>query len=145
MQRLRNYALLESHIPFLYKDNIRGFKILFHNVRSLHLHHGDVAVDYNMKAADVNIFVETALCNNDCSQAYFIPNLTLFRNDFNLGSRTTYGTAIHVKQNVKILSEPLRCNYNDVEMTLLKVDNPINNLHIVRIYRSKFKVTIWVF
>ena len=32
MQRLRNHDLLESHLPFLYRDNIRGFKILFHNV-----------------------------------------------------------------------------------------------------------------
>ena len=95
-----------------------------------------------MKEADVNIFVETALCSNDCSQAYFIPNFTLFRNDFNLASRTTYGAVMYVKQNVKILSQPLRCNYNDVEMTLLKVDNPINNLHIVGIYCSKSKVTI---
>ena len=31
-------------------------------MRSLHLHIADVASDYNVKAADINIFVETALC-----------------------------------------------------------------------------------
>ena len=62
MKRLRENALLNSHIPFLYKDTSGTFKILFHNVRSLHLHFPDVACDYNVKAAHVNIFVETALC-----------------------------------------------------------------------------------
>ena len=62
MTRLRQKATLNSHIPFLYKDTSEAFKILFHNVRSLHLHVADVASDYNVKAADVNIFVETALC-----------------------------------------------------------------------------------
>ena len=65
-------------------------------MRSLHLHFPDVACDYNVKAADVNIFVQTA--------------------------------------------QPLRCNYNDVEMTLIRVNQPVNNLHIVGIYRSKCKV-----
>ncbi len=39
MQRLRNKALLQSHPPFLYKDTSQAFKILFHNVRLLYLHH----------------------------------------------------------------------------------------------------------
>ena len=61
MTGLRQNATLNSHIPFLYKDTSGSFKILFHNVRSLHLH----IADYNVKAADINIFVETARCSND--------------------------------------------------------------------------------
>ena len=38
MTRLRQKARLNSHIPFLYKDTSESFKILFQNVRSLHLH-----------------------------------------------------------------------------------------------------------
>ena len=56
MTRLRQKATLNSHIPFHYKDTSESFKILFQNVRSLHLHIADVASDYNVKAADVNIF-----------------------------------------------------------------------------------------
>ena len=51
MTRLRENALLNSHIPFLYKDTSRTFKNLFQNVRSLHLHFPDVTSDYNVKAA----------------------------------------------------------------------------------------------
>ena len=45
-------------------------------------------------------------------------------------------------KNVQLLSEPLRCNYNDVKMTLIRVNQPVHNLHIVAIYRSTSKVKI---
>ena len=44
MTGLRQNATLNSHIPFLYKDTSGSFKILFHNVRSLHLHIADVII-----------------------------------------------------------------------------------------------------
>ena len=145
MTRLRQKATLNSHIPFLYKDTSGSFKILFQNVRSLHLHIADVASDYNVKAADINIFVETALCSNDDNALYEIPSFQLFRNDFVENcTRTPYGTAVYVKDDAQLISQPLRCtcNYNDVEMTLLKANHPVNNLHIVGIYRSTSKVRI---
>ena len=55
-------------------------------------------------------------------------------------ARTPYGTAVYVQENVELLSEPLKCNYNDVEMTLIRVSQPVPYLHIVGIYRSKSKV-----
>ena len=110
-------------------------------MRSLHLHIADVASDYNVKAADINIFVETALCSNDDNALYEILNFQLFRNDFmQHGTRTPYGTAVYVKNDAQLTSQPLRCNYNDVEITLLKANQPVNNLHIVGIYRSTSKV-----
>ena len=69
--------------------------------RSLHLHIADVASDYSVKAADqlVNIFVESALCNNDSNRAYEIPGLQLFGNDFlQEDSRTCYGTTVYIKK-----------------------------------------------
>ena len=112
-------------------------------MRSLHLHIADVASDYNVKAADTNIFVETALCSNDDNALYAIPGFQLFRNDFTQhGTRTPYGTAVYVKNDALLVSQPLRCNYNDVEMTLLKVNQPVKNLHIVGIYHSTSKVKI---
>ena len=112
-------------------------------MRSLHLHVADVASDYNVKAADINIFVETALCANDDIALYEIPGFQLFRNDFMQHStRTPYGTAVYVKTDVQLMSQPLRCNCNDVEMTLIKVNQPVHNLHIIGIYRSTSKVKI---
>ena len=143
MARLRQNATLNSHIPFLYKDTSGSFKVLFQNVRSLHLHIPDVASDYNVKAADINIFVETALCSNDDNALYEIPGFQLFRNDFvQNGTRTPYRTAVYVKDDAQLISQPLRFNYNDVEMTLLTANQPVNNLHIVGIYRSTSKVRI---
>ena len=56
------------------------------------------------------------------------------------GTRTPYGTAVYVHENVQLLSEPLKCHYNDVEMKLINVNQPVPNLHVVRIYRPKSKV-----
>ncbi len=61
-------------IPFLYKDTSGSFKILFQSVRSLHLHVADVASDYNVKAGDIDMYVETALCGNDSNDLYQIPS-----------------------------------------------------------------------
>jgi len=57
-------------------------------------------------------------------------------------TRTPYGTAVYLKDDAQLISQPLRCNYNDVEMTLLKANHPVNNLHIVGISRSTSKVRI---
>ena len=132
---------LNKHIPFLYKDTSESFKTLYQNVRSLHLHIADVASDYNVKAARINIFVETALCSNDDNALYGIPGFQLFRNDvMQHGTKTPYGTAIYTKNDSSLVSQPLSCNYNDVEMTLLKVNQPVHNLHVVGIYCSTSKV-----
>ena len=104
-------------------------------MRSLHLHIADVASDYNVKAADINIFVETALCSNDDNALYGIPGFQLFRNDvMQHGTRTPYGTAVYAKNYALLVSQPLSCNYNDVEMTLLKVNQPVHNLYVVSLY-----------
>ena len=138
MTRLRENALLNSYLPFLYKDTTGTFKILFQNVRSLHLHFPDIASDYNVKVDDFNICVQTALCSSDNNDLYQIPSFQLFRNDFiSHGMRTPYGTAVYVQENVQLLTEPLRCNYNNVEMTFINVNQPVPNLHIVQISRSK--------
>ena len=93
MTRLRQKARLNSHIPFPHKDTSESFKILFQNVRLLHLRIADV-----VKAAGINISVETALCSNDDNALYEIPGIQLFRNDFmQHGTRTPYGTAVYVK------------------------------------------------
>ena len=121
MEGLGQNATLKSHIPFLYKYTRESFKILFQNVRSLHLHFADVASDYNVVAVDINIFVETALCSNDDHELYEIPDFQLFRNDFmQHDTRAPHGTAVYVKSDVQLISQPLRCNYNFVETTLVK-------------------------
>ena len=70
MQRLRSQPLQPS-IPSHKETLANTFKIIFHNVRSRHLHHEDVASDFNVQEADLNICVETSLCSLDSS---FQPN-----------------------------------------------------------------------
>ncbi len=133
MTRLRQEATLNSHIPFLYKYTSGSFKILFQNVRSLHLHVASVVSDYNVKSADINMWKLFCVVTD----LYQIPSFQLFRNDFvTHATRTPYGTTVYVKENVQLLSEPLRCNYNDVEIMLIRVNQPVHNLHIVAIYCS---------
>ncbi len=40
------------------------------------------------------------------------------------------------------MSEPICCNYSEVEVALLKINSPNNNLCIIGVYHSKSKVTI---
>ena len=133
MTRLRQKARLNSHIPFLYKDTSEYFKIVFQNVRSLHLHIADVACDYNVKAADINIFVETALCSNDDNALYEIPGFQLFRNDFICNM-----VQEHLMELLFTLKMMLYWFHNLCAATTMM----LNNLHIVGIYRSTSKVKI---
>ena len=145
MARLRS-ELLISCIPRLI-DIKASTKILFHNVRSLHLHIDDVAGEYNVQAADINIFVETALCSSDNDDDYHIDDFRLFRNDVSADSnrRTCYGTAVYIKTDMPCAVEPCRANYNDVETTVSVLYTPMSDLCVVGIYRSKSKVNMKAF
>jgi len=146
MHRLRTQPL-EPCIPSLYKQtSTNTFKIIFHNIRFLHLHHEDVASDFNVQEADINICVETSLCSLDSSFHYQIDGFKLFRNDYcpNSNIRTCYGTAVYVKDTLTCLTTPTRFNMNDVEITVTVLQDPIPNLHIIGIYRSKNKVPLEV-
>ena len=74
MSRLRTNAVLK---PYQFSDD-KFFKVLFQNVRSLHLHVKNVDADYNIQAAHINIFVETALCLKDESNAFILKNFKLY-------------------------------------------------------------------
>ena len=131
---------------FRRKINIPTYPV-FHYVRSLRLHFDDIKCDYNVQAADINIFVETRLCHSDNNAIYEIDNFKLFRNDFCPQSnvRTAYGTAVYIKNSIKCKSEPYRCNFNDVEISVCIIHQPFPNLHIIGIYRSKAKVNLQSF
>ena len=76
MARLREKPLV-SCVPCLYNnDQPSRIKVLFHNVRSLRLHFDDIKCDYNVQAADINIFVETRLCHSDNNAIYEIDNFS---------------------------------------------------------------------
>ena len=104
----------------------------------------DVACDYSVQAAHVNIFVESALCSRDDDEVYNIPNFTLHRNDYDPqnSTRIKYGTIVYIRNNVQCVCSPLRCNYNDTEITVTVINSPVNKIHIVGIYRSKSKVSL---
>jgi len=145
MSRLRSEASLKPCISFLYDapSNKSNFKILFLNVRSLHLHIEDVACDYSVQAAHVNVFVETALCSRDSDETYDMANIRLYRNDYDPqnNTRTPYGSAVYIRNDVECTCDPFRLNYNNTEMTVVIINLPgCNKIHVVGIYRSKSKV-----
>ena len=70
-------------------------------------------------------------------------NFTLYRNDFSESNiRTCYGTAVYIKNDLNCTKIPYRCNFNNLEMTVIVLSQPIPNIHVIGIYCSKTKVTI---
>ena len=67
--------------------------------------------------------------------------MTIIRDSW-LSEIALYQTAVYIKDDAQIISQPLRCNYNNVEMMLLKANQPVSNLHMVGIYCSFSKVEI---
>ena len=116
---------------------------LFHNVRSLHLHIDDVRSDYNIQKAYLNICVETRLCALDRDDVYNIKGFTLYRNDYNRSqTRSSYGSAVYVKDQFHCRAIPHRFNCNGVEITITVADQPNPNLHVIGIYRSSSNVNL---
>ena len=128
MARLRTSAEVDLCNTSLYTlpDNL--LKLYFHNVQSLHLHHGDVAADYNVQSADVCLFVETKLCTSDSDAAYSLNGFTLFRNDFQ-PNRTPYGSCVYYKSN--LTCQCMALNDSNIEITVLTVDTLVQ---IVLVY-----------
>lgn len=143
MSRLRTEPSLVP-LPTLPTANSPLIKtILFQNVRSLHLHIDDVRSDYNIQKADINIFVETRLCISDRDDLYSLSGFTLHRNDYNHSYvRSSYGTAVYIKNDLQFVEIPFRFNFNDLEITIMVLSHPIPNLHVVGIYRSKNNVRL---
>ena len=102
------------------------------------MHIEDVRSDYNIQKADVNIFVETRLCLSDKNETYELGGFKLYRNDFNQSDiRPSYGTVVYIKNDFNCTKIPYRFNFNNVEITVMVLSNPIPNIHVVGIYRSK--------
>ena len=112
--------------------------ILFQNVKSLHLHIDDVQSDYNIQKADVNIFVESKLCSSGRDDTYQLHEFTLYRNDFSPSNiRTCYGTTVYIKNDLNCTKIPYRCNFNNLEITVMVLSQPIPNIHVIGIYCLK--------
>ena len=101
-------------------------KILFQNVRSLHLHIDDVRSDYNIQKADINIFVEAKLCLSDRDDTYQLREFMLYRNDFNQSTkRTCHGTAVYINNDLNCAEVPQRFNFYNVEINIMVLSDPI--------------------
>ena len=81
MFRLRTEASLMPLAALRGTDSSDTATVLFHNVRSLHLHIDDVRSDFYIKKADIDILVETKLCRTDTDCLYNLTGCTLHRND----------------------------------------------------------------
>lgn len=107
MCRLRNHAKLTFSIPLL--CNMKRFKIVYHNTRSLHKHIDDLKSDFILKDADILGLSETRLKKCESSELYNISDYKLFRCDdkgSNAEERPYHGIAIFHKPSMsfKILS-----------------------------------------
>ena len=99
--------------------------------------------DYNIQKADVTVFVETKLCLSDRNDIYQMSGFSLYRNDLNqcYTCYTCYGTAVYIKNDLNCTEIPYRCNFNNVEFTVMVLSHPIPNIHVVGIYRSISQLT----
>jgi len=57
-------------------------------------------------------------------------------------TRSKYGTAVYIKPDIICEVKPFRCNYNDVEMTMMNLHYKNQPLYIIGIYRSSSKVSV---
>ncbi|XP_078345269.1 uncharacterized protein LOC144630776 [Oculina patagonica] len=139
MERLRTAAYLRPPLLSLRDISDDFVKIVFLNVRSLHKHISDVRNDINVKAADVNVFVETRLWVFDQNVEYDINDFSLFRNDAFFDrqlhtQRPFYGTAVYSRAQCN--DEYPKCqNMYGVEITIIKVKY-LPDVVIAGIYRS---------
>ena len=143
MFRLKTEASFMPLAALRGTDSSDTATVLFHNVRSLHLHIDDVRSDFYIKKADINILVETKLCRTDTDCLYNLTGYTLHRNDYSqCNTRTCYETTVYIKKNIKCSEIPYRFNVNNVEITIMVINHPIPNLLIIGIYRSGTNVTV---
>ena len=68
---------------------------------------------------------------------------TLYRNDYNQSpTRSCYGSAVYVRNQIHCRVIPHRFNFNEVEITIMVTDQLIPNLHVIGIYRSNSNVNL---
>eukprot|EP00794_Sanderia_malayensis_P013126 gene13126-14475_t len=136
MVRLRSSCKITENIKYLCDNNL-PLKILFHNVRSLKHHFADISCDINVNAAHINLFVETAL-RNDNKKSYKLENFAQYRFDDEHSLRSTYGTVVYIRNTYisKCLTPPHNFNISGIEVTSLVLHHPSQNLRIVALYRS---------
>ena len=134
MKRLRLWAKYIPSVESLFKLSAT-LKVIFHNVRSLPLHKYDVFHDFNVSSTDINIFVETNLTNKHSSEDFAMAGFQLHRND-NTEDKAVYGTAMYIKPHMKCKTDPFGQNRDNIEITISILDEPVQNLYLISVYRS---------
>lgn len=127
MGRLRTDAKLVPCLPsFSCKE---GFKILYHNCRSLKRHFGDVCRDNNMQYCDILAFSETRLTSSITdvsSETYNINNFQKFesKNDFHQSQRTPSGLIVYASKAIEHTASGM---FSDIEYMLMLSQNCVEN------------------
>ena len=144
MDHLRR-QLIKLCLDFLYNFQCTTFKILFHNVRSLHLHTNDIHSDFNVKAADIAIFVETGLIKKDTRDQYSIAifkHICRFDAVSALPARSKYGTIIYSEIAFQETCCKRYISQDSIEIVIIKMNQPLQNLQIISIYCSINKASL---
>ena len=141
MKRLREFSKYTPSVPFI-RNFSTSLKILFHNVRSFPLHKDDILHDFNVNSADMNLFVETNFSRRHTYEEFDIPGFRQHRNSHVCtNSKSIYGTAVCVISGLDPSVKVLPQNRNKIEITVAVLSEPVNNLHVIILYRSPSKVS----
>ena len=119
MGRLRAEAPLRVCLPIL--GNLTSdVKVIYHNSRSLHLHHRDLSTENNMLSGDIIAITESRLKCDDLNEDYNLPGFQMHRFDSNVASsddRPYYGTVIYSKLQMQNMRKLCLCGIETVLCT----------------------------
>jgi exonuclease III len=100
MCRLRCHAQADLSVRMLYFES--GYKIVYHNTRSLHKHIDDLRSDFLIKSANILGLSETRLKKDELSSVYSLLDYKMHRSDdkFNTAEeRPCHGIAVYHKNS----------------------------------------------
>jgi len=139
MQRLRSEHQLQLCYTPVYELPSESHRIIFHNIRSLHKHHTDIASDENYLAADLIAIAESRLITTDSDDDFSLADFTLLRNDQDqVGhTRPPHGLAIYVK-NCYTINNSYHYTSRHIEYSYVCVESPSSKaLQLVTLYKAQ--------
>ena len=138
MQRLRNDSTMKLCYTPMYLVCEAKLKLVFQNVRSLHLHFNQLLNDHNLQSSDIIAVCETRLKSSEPDNMYQIEGYSIHRNDqrdpANL-RRPPHGLATYIKDGFAICDSQ-HCSFPDFESSFFIAQDHNITVKIVVAYRT---------
>jgi exonuclease III len=129
VNRLKTEAALSFTLQFIC-DSSSGIKIMYHNVQSLKKNYIDIISDPNYMEADILLFVETWLIEEENIN---LTNFNLVSQITSKKERKAYGCAIYSKLECQLL---FKIKFQDKKTYFNCIGISLNNMDILLIYTS---------